>query len=198
VIQFDVSFEKQVRDYLLESKLQFRDNSTHAHKVDFSFLFPTGEKFNLELKEKRQPTNTITWPTVSIPSRYIFIIDDLSCRKIFNSGTNSGVAVRDMVTESYYFADVLTLFMMPRVRVNRALDQAGDILKGKWMVDLRNFFEVKAVGGIFACAYDYVANHNTIYRDTPSCFGDFYGETIGMGGGVRTKAHKQYDYAVTR
>lgn len=192
-----VSLEQEVDQYLKSKKIKFYNNTNHPNRLDFTIILPEYEKFYLEVKEKRQHTKTSQWPSVDIPESELFILDDLSARKILKMAPNSGLLVRSNITGRYYFYDVVTLWSVPRLRVNRALNREETVIKGKWMLDLRNAVVGAQVADGWAAVLRYLRDQRSIFTET-ACYGDFFGESIGLGGEIRTREFKIQDYNSTR
>lgn len=194
------SFEQECREYLSRHSHHYYDNCDSGHRLDFSFTSEEtqGKWFKLEVKEKRQHTKIMAWPRVDIQEEYIFILDDLSARKIFFSGPYSGLAVRDNLNGRYYFVDAMTLYMMPRRRVNRMVNPEKNVIKGKWMLDLRNMDQYAGVNAIIRRGVSDFFNAIRQMKNSPECWGNFHGETVGYGGEPRTQEQKDYDLKHTR
>jgi len=188
--------EAEVDDYLREQRVDFRNNTSSATKLDFTLYLHEGIRFYLEVKEKRQPTKMSQWPDIGIEEKHLFILDDLSARKILRQSPNSGVFIRNNVLGKYYFFDVVTLWSVPRVRVNRYLDREHTKAKGKWLLDLRNSHSGRNVGMLLPTIMRYLENQRYLFSDT-ACY-EYIGEEIGIGGEVRTKEHRRLDINATR
>jgi hypothetical protein len=192
------SLEQEMDLYLKSQGLKFYNYTVSPVRLDFTIFMPHGgEKFFLEVKEKRKTTKISQWPKVNIPEPDLFILDDLSARKILKMAPNSGLIVRTNLTNRYYFFDVVTLWEMPRLRVNRALNEEKTVFKGKWMIDLRNGYQGNKLDQVFGALKTYYEQQEQYFRE-PECFGNFRGEHIGVGGEVRTRAFKIEDYNATR
>jgi hypothetical protein len=191
-----LSFEQEIAQYLENTNFPQENNCASNKLLDFTLYFGK-RKFHIDAKEKRQRINTVAWPTVDIPEEWMFIVDDLSARKLILFAPNSGLAIRDNVQGNYYFVNVVDLMLMPHKRVNRSLRNDDTILKGKWIVDLRNFVPCSGVDEIIVAAYGYMKSRTDIFSE-PACYGDYWGELIGLGGETRTRAYRDADYAATR
>jgi hypothetical protein len=191
-----LSLEREIAEYLFYVGVPYEDYTGSRHKLDFA-VHINNTTFRLDAKEKRQRINIRAWPTVSIPERYLFILDDLSARKVLRLSPNSGIVIRDNVAGGYFFMDVVNLMLMPRVRVNRSLSRDDTVLKGKWMLDLRNGSPCGTLDDVFLCIERYLQSKFTIFGQT-DCYGDYYGELIGLGGETRTGEHRRIDFGGTR
>jgi hypothetical protein len=191
------SLENETREFLLKYSVMFIDNSRSFDRLDFSFYSdPIHTNFQVETKEKRQHIDLENWPPVGIPEKHLFILDDLSARKLLKASPYSGIIVRDNLLHRYYFFDVVKLLLMPRVRVNRSLD-GKEKLKGKWLIDLRNGIESGDLYGIFKSIREYIDSIDVIFS-SPECFGDFVGEEISKGGIPRGAGYRNHDFEETR
>jgi len=192
------SFEHIMDTWLRKQNYSFRTFTKSYTKLDFTVHLNTGAWFKLEVKEKRQPLKRANWEIpADLASEDVFILDDLTARKILKVAPFSGVAVQDRVRSKYFVADVLELWMMPRVRINRKITK--DKLKGKWILDFNNFIEVSLDEIIpYFEQITEPDTHYARYVKQADCYGSFVGEDIGFGGELRTKAHRKFDHMVTR
>jgi hypothetical protein len=179
--------------YLRRNQIKFHDNRQSPNQADF-ILRVSGHNFHLEVKEKRQRINTSNWPKVDIPEEHLFIIDELTARRLLIQSPYAGVLVRDNLAEIYVYFDIIALWLIPKTRVNRVLNERGQA-KGKWMIDLRNGDQVYSVQGGLGRIYRYVQESSMIVEMT-ECYGEF--EDVPTGGELRTREHRQKDYAATR
>lgn len=190
------SLEEEMREQLAKCNIGFTDNSGSPTKLDFRIAITEKCGFWLEVKEKRQHTKKSNWPEIDIPEEHLFILDDLSARKLLRHSPLSGLAVRNNVTGRYYFIDVVTLFLMPKLRVNRLLNERGE-LKGKWMIDIRNGTLCGSSEDVIRAMYHYTGDIEKVFTET-ACYGYFVNEHVGLGGEFRTQEQRKYDYAATR
>jgi len=194
----DVSFEQELTDFIRGRRLKFYDNRRSERRLDFVISFGA-VLFHLEAKEKRQAINTQAWPTMQgVKEQDLFILDDLSARKILRKAPFSGLVVRDNLLNRYIFYDVVTLMLAPRLRVNRALNREDTILKGKWILDQRNGIVCLNLDEVFHYIDLYLQSQDQIFEEEAACYGDFYGEYIGIGGRERTVEDHRADYHATR
>jgi len=195
---FSVALEQEIEQYIRKHGFRYHDNRLSRRNLDFMIRF--GDIwFHLEAKEKRQAIDTWHWPTVQgVKEQDLFIVDDLSARKILRRAPHSGLVVRDNLRNHYIFYDVVTLMLAPRLRVNRALNPEGTVLKGKWMLDQRNGLVCLNLDKVFEQIALYLQNQDQIFKDESACYGDFYGELIGVGGRERTEEEQKKDYEATR
>ncbi len=197
-----ISLEQEIKDYFVQRDILFHDHSFDDRRflwLDFGFGDPEQKRyFRFDAKEKRRRYNTKNWPDVGIPEEHLFIMDDLAARKILAIAPNSGMVVRDNARQLYYLFTVVDLFLMPKVRVNRPIHNQQEVLKGKWLVDLRNGQCFDALPPIFDALEDYLDQRKTIFGKQLACYGDYVGENIGRGGITRRPEHWVTDVSETR
>lgn len=192
-----VSFEQEIRNYLLEQRWPFNDQTRAYHELDFTLLLPAGVRFHLEAKEKQKPYNPRSWPEFA-PEPDLFILDDLTVRKCLAFSPRAGVVVKDAPGKRYLFFSVVDLALMPRQRVNRAIEKNARELKGKWLIDLRNGNTAPGMHELMGFVDGYIDQLNTLLFEMHACYGDYAGENIGEGGVVRQPSHWDKDVRSTR
>ena len=192
------SLEEEFKTYVeTYTSLSVYDNTASMEKLDFTLI--GNSTFHVETKEKRQPYSLRNWQGVAIPEEFLFILDDLSARKVLAAGPNSGLLVRDWNGMLYFFS-VLDLFEMPKVRFNRSVKyeaQKDESLKGKWAIDLRNGQRCNSYRSALTAISSYIGSQKNLFSSTP-CHGSYQGEAILMGGITRKVEHRQVDYLNTR
>lgn len=194
-----LSFEQEIKAYFIQHQIAFRDNSESFKKLDFSFGDKAAKKhFSFDVKEKRQHYTERNWPDTEIPESYLFILDDLAARKILAYSPNSGLVVRDNMSEQYIFFSVVDLFLMPKKRVNREIRKNIQGMKGKWMIDLRNGRRFGKLADVFAEIEAYLNSREDIFMRILECYGDYAGEEIRKGGIPRRPEHWSTDVKETR
>jgi hypothetical protein len=188
------SFEREIREYLDKMGVEFEDHGASFTKPDF-YIKGLTSMFYVEVKEKRQKYNTDLWP-ISFPEHHAFILDELTARKMMQYPLNGCVLVRDNTTGLYFFADVMALWLMERTRCVR---NHNNVLKGKWVLDLRNFMASDQLADMFVFMRDYLTvSTGLVNRDVWLHRPDFPGERIEVSGTPRTKEQKAHDIAETR
>jgi hypothetical protein len=193
----NLSVEQEVKRFLSGERLRFDDNTASYHQPDFTVYFSGDLIFYLEVKEKRQPYNMRNWPAFA-PEADLFILDDLTVRKCLAYSPGAGVLVRNNLQRSYRFFSVVDLALMPKLRVNRAIERETQDVKGKWLINLQNGWEANTIEESFWCIQHYLRDLPAILFDHHPCYGDFVGEEISGGGVVRQPAHWDSDVASTR
>jgi hypothetical protein len=151
----------------------------------------------LEVKEKRQAYNPRNWPPFA-PEADLFILDDLTVRKCLAYAPRAGILVRDNLQRFYCFFSVIDLALMPKVRVNRAIERQMQDVKGKWLINLQNGARAASLEGSFAHLQHYLQELPTILFEHHPCYGQYVGEEIGSGGVVRHPGHWDTDVQSTR
>lgn len=187
-----ISFEQECRNFFTDYGIGYKDG-TGGSGTDF-FLEPVS--FHLEVKEKRQYIKTSVWPT-TIPQDHLFILDELTVRKLFFAGSRSGLAIRTSIQNEarYYFVDTLNLMLMPRTRANRWMTDQHP--KGKWLIDLRNTYECQDVEDIYRLINKYLQKIPDM-QTRSECWGEYVGEIVEKGGEERTWKQYTHDYKWTR
>lgn len=164
------------------------DSTTHP---DF-ILYINRKPFALEVKSKLQPVATRNWP-VDIPEQDLFILDELTVRKMMRSyGLDGAVAV--WAGSTYHLYTLLDLLIIPRTRVNR--DMGDGYLKGKWLIRLSHAaISGLSAEGVIEAIERYAAKQEELATASPCYRGDL---SVGRGGIKRTRAWRKHDYETTR
>lgn len=196
------SLEQEIKTYFTANGIPFHDHSfdeQRFQRLDFGFGDRSEKRyFSFDAKEKRRRYNLSNWPDVGIPEQALFIIDDLAARKILMFAPNSGLIIRDNTTRRYYLFTVVDLYLMPKVRVNRPIQQRQQALKGKWLIDLRNGRRFSTLAEVFEAIDAYLDQREAIFGKELACFGEYVGEDIAQGGITRRPEHWQTDVKATR
>lgn len=192
------SLESILRDLFTENGLYVRDYTSSMSKLDFTIHLANGTWLKVDAKEKRQPLKRSNWPVPDwIEEGDEFILDDLSARKLLLVAPYSTIVVYDIPRNLFFTSSVLSLWTMPRVRVNRNISK--NRMKGKWLLSLKNFtpIQLDQLVQYFETVFsvEFVSNE---YKNVPECYGSYIGEDVGTGGEYRTKQMREYDYSVTR
>jgi hypothetical protein len=191
------SLEAEIRQALGQNRIQYKEYTDSYTESDFVFTTPfSGRAFHLELKEKRQRINTAAWPRTGIPEPELFILDDLTARKLLRHAPDSGVLVRDNLRRLYVFYSIAHLLTIPKVRTNRHIQVNGG-MKGKWLIDLRHGIKTDSIVRALLAVERYIEGQEHIFTTSP-LWGAFEGERTGTGGTPRTSAHIQNDWGATR
>jgi hypothetical protein len=194
---YNVSVEQEVRAYFEHARIHYSDDTTSFKKPDFTFRVAKKALFFLEVKEKLQPYNPRNWPAFA-PEAELFILDDLTVRKCIAYAPRAGVLVRDNTQGNYRFFSVVDLTLMPKMRVNRAIQRQRLEWKGKWLINLQNGAAAASLGQAFAHIRRYADDLSSILFERHACFGNYIGEQIGNGGTMRGPAYWDADVQATR
>jgi len=191
-----ISFEREIRNYLKQHNIDYEDFCDSFSEPDFKVIGNTTDVW-MEVKEKRQKYSADKWPLMDIPETSAFILDELTARKLFNFGSTAVLFVRDNTTGLYYFSDPLALFLMPRVRAER---NHNGFMKGKWVLDLRNFYGSERLHDLFVFTRDWLQDYpGLVGRNAAIYRNDFVGENrITEAGTPRTEQQKEHDVEATR
>ena len=183
-----LSFETEIREYCKEYNIDFEDHGDSSRHPDFKL----GDVW-LEVKEKGN-LNPKNWP-ITGDGKTVFIVDELTMRRLMTFAPKALLAFRDNKTGRYYVADVFTVWLMPRKRVRRPV--AGKKYpKGKWLLDIRNFKEVFSIKELLDYAMKFDGG---FYANTFSdCMGEFLGEQVYTTDNVRHIGYQNTDFLMTR
>ncbi len=192
-----LSLEQEVKKVLKSRNVEFEDHSDSFKLPDFTLLMKGEPYFYLEVKEKRQKYKVKNWD-ISMDEAHLFILDDLTVRKMLAYAPLSGALVRDNMQGAYYFFSVVDLALMPKKRMNREIYRVKSALKGKWLVDLRNGKKASSLADAFSCLRAYVDALDEILFAQNECYGAYHGEDIQRGGVTRQAAHWVQDVKATR
>lgn len=190
------SLESDVHHYLWRNKIAFTDNRKSLTEADFILHFRRAD-FHLEVKEKRQHVKLSNWPETNIKEEHLFILDELTAKRLMSHVPYAGVLIRDNLTGIYSFLDVLGLWLMPKIRANRVLNDQGQ-MKGKWMLDQRNGLRGTDLQLIFPQIFEWAVEEAPSLVERTACYGVFSNEQVPNAGEYRTKEQRQHDYAETR
>ena len=194
-----ISLEQEVKAYFRSQNMAFEDNCRSFSRLDFAFgSRQQGRRFFFDAKEKRQPLNMQNWPVSTVPQERLFILDDLAARKVLAYAPQSGLVIRDNLRQSYHLFTVLDLFLMPRQRINRPIENEVQAMKGKWLVDLRSSFTSASLAGIFTAINAYLDQREAILFKQLACYGHYAGEQIQDQGTTRRPGHWDVDISATR
>ncbi len=203
------SFEQELKAYFKNHNYAYVDNSAEFKLLDFTLLdFITevrenakvNRKFYLEVKEKRQVYNTKNWDIIRPEEEvHMFIMDELSARKILAYAPFSGLLVRNNLTSMYHWFSIMDMYLMPKIRVDRPIQKHDTIsYKGKWIMDLRNSKAFTNLALAFDEIRGHVLNREHLYTGVNECYGRYVNEQIHKQGIVRNPGHWDTDVAETR
>jgi hypothetical protein len=194
-----LSFQQEFQNFLLKHKIAFQSNTESFNELDFDIFSSVHQcTFRVELKEKRQKYVAKDWSLTDEAERFIFIVDDLSIRKILKHAPLSGLLIRDITTNRFHFYSVVDLMLIPKKRMNRNISKTTLSLKGKWLINLGDSYTTPNLKNIIDHISDYIENQKTIFIDTLECFGHYQSEQIGISTSVREKKYWNIDVDSTK
>ncbi len=194
-----ISLEQEIKAYFRSQNLAFEDNCKSYTRLDFAFgSRQQGRRFHFDVKEKRQALNMQNWPVSTIPQEHLFILDDLAARKVLAYAPQSGLVLRDNLRQSYHLLTVVDLFLMPKQRVNRPIENEVQAMKGKWLLDLRSSYTSANLVDIFSAINRYLDQHDAIFFKQLACYGHYAGEVVHDQGATRRPGHWDIDISATR
>ena len=194
-----ISLEQEVKAYFRSQNMAFEDNCRSFSRLDFAFgNRQQGRRFFFDAKEKRQPLNMQNWPISTVPQEHLFVLDDLAARKVLAYAPQSGLVIRDNLRQSYHLLTVVDLFLMPKQRVNRPIENEVQVMKGKWLLDLRSSFTSAGLDGIVARVNTYLDQHDAIFFKQLACYGHYAGEEVHDQGTILRPGHWEIDISATR
>jgi len=128
-----MKFEEEIAQFYKENNIAIINTCESNKTVDFLI-----ENVFIDAKEKTKTSNH--W-TKNIPAKYIIILDELSVMRCLNCGLQSGFVIKDNINKIYYFMPIIDVIRAKKELVNRPIeDKKGKVhLKGKWILDLRDF-----------------------------------------------------------
>jgi hypothetical protein len=185
-----ISLEQEMKNLLNKLKIKYEDNCGSKLDQDF-WLYRNTDCFSVDVKEKLQAYQS-HW-TTKIPVKYLFIVDDVAVRRCLSGGIDSGIIIKDSTLNNYYFFSAVDFIMMPKERVNRKLHNG--ILRGKWLVDIRNGVKADSLPKILKILYKYWKANKEEFQ---VCYGAYVGERIPVRGGTRSLFHAKTDYKNSR
>jgi hypothetical protein len=123
---------------LAHDRLLLRQQSTESfHRLDFQLADSTGRAIELELKEKKQPLSD-GWGLLrpEIESSNLFVLDELSLRKIVDAGHYAFLLVRDVPLDRWCLWSTGDLLVATSVRYVRTMHRGKVCQKGKLLLDI--------------------------------------------------------------
>lgn len=187
-----ISLEEEIKTFLDSKDVEYIEYTLSRTMPDF--MVGKRARFFLEAKEKRNQYKPTSWPS-NIPQPDMFILDELTVRKLLKYYPKSGIIVRDSTTGLYHFSGILSLITMPRIRTNRMV--LSKYLKGKWIVRLSHMQKSTHLPGAMRHMKKYLSSCEKDAISSP-CYGEFEGEEIGFGGENRKIEYMTEDFEETR
>lgn len=203
-----MSFENDFKEFLgglaeggqLDGYEDFTDSMT---RPDFKIKCKDGLTLWAECKEKRKPYKIENWPDferLEISESEAFIEDELSLRRLVYLGPYSFLLIKDCSLRdeiTFYIFDILDIMCVPKIRNNRQMEGG---LKGKWLLNLRWASKCEDIDSMWRLMCDkskgleYQCGVEEGEKGQPTeCHGDYHGESIGVGGVLRTNYYRSKD-----
>lgn len=155
-------FQDKVLHELFNKKIHYEQFTNSKDKLDFLIVQTVEGKehsFWLELKEKNQHYNKDDWPC-PWAELDMFIVDDLTIRKILWHSPDAGLLVWDNIRDKLFFWTPIDLMFVDKIRGNRKINKEGKEdytnLKGKAIL---NTSQAKEFATIQAAVYHIEAHH---------------------------------------
>src|SRR5690606_36639698 len=111
-------------------------STTSLERLDFQVLAPGERWCEIELKAKHQPYRSWADLRPGTAQRDLFIVDDLTLRKMIMAGRYAFLLVNDLPENRWLVWSTIELVLATKVRVNRRLATGTDRLKAKLLVDV--------------------------------------------------------------
>ena len=131
---FEAKARKAIR---ADGEFELLDSTDSFDEVDFE-LGCRGRRVFVEVKEKKQRYRDAWVDASGIAEEDLFILDELSARKIILRSPRAYLVVHDENSERIVLYGSLELLTIPKVRVNRSIDGGVATYKGKWLIDFRH------------------------------------------------------------
>ncbi|MGI8634765.1 MAG: hypothetical protein ACR2KZ_05115 [Segetibacter sp.] len=194
------SFEQEYKTFLESQQINYKDNCNSYKLLDFTLInLVNNRNLYVDVKEKRQVINTKNWPSIDASNeKFTFIMDDLAARKIFAYAPYSGLIIRDNITTTYYWYSIIDLGLMPKIRVNRAIEKYRLQYKGKWIVDFRNAASANSLEDISKIILQYAEAIVQMCTEFIPCYGNYHNEKLSIEGEIRNQGHWDIDVKETR
>ena len=178
--------EQEIKSYLTLHNEPFSDFSGSHTALDF---FLSGHNIHIDAKEKRQRFSMKNWKEARMPQEHMFIIDDLSVRKLLLHAPHSFTLIRDSSVSpaTYFVYSIVDFLCIPKVRCRRPIRRRTTVaLKGKWIIDLRDAATFETLGDAIAYVTSYKKKHPAIFEDQIDCWGKYPSERVARSGSMRT------------
>ena len=111
-------------------------STTSLERLDFQVLAPGERLCEIELKAKHQPYRAWADLRPGTLQRDLFIVDELTLRKMITAGRYAFLLVNDQPENRWLVWSTMELVLATKVRVNRRLATGTDRLKAKVLLDV--------------------------------------------------------------
>jgi len=190
-----ISLQQEIRNFFSESNISYEDCTNSLYCLDFRFRYREDkeEYAHLEVKEKKAPYNLSNWGIFNEKESDIFIIDDLSIRKLMLYGPRSFTLIRNNGNGKYYMLRSVDTLGIPKIRVNRPIEKNNLIFKGKWIIKFSDLKPIESLSHAFLEILKYINNLRQVFLETTECFGNYPSEKLSEAGIVREAHYWQKD-----
>lgn len=172
------TFEREVGKALRkDGEFELLDSTESYDEVDFE-LGCRGRRIFLEIKEKRQPYREAWLEASGIKQERLFILDELSARKIVLRAPRAYLLVKDHLQSSLTLFGALELVTLPKTRINRSIDGGIATYKGKWLIDLRHGKGCETLPEAFELIKRRSSSEEELWSSL-ACHGRYENETLG-------------------
>ena len=177
--------EQEIKSYLTLRNEPFSDFSASHTALDF---FLPRHNIHIDAKEKRQRFAMKNWKEARMPQEHLFIIDDLSVRKLLLHAPNSFTLIKDSsVTPAMYFVySIVDFLCIPKIRCRRPIRRTIVAFKGKWIIDLRDASAFETLEDAITYTTSYKKKHPAIFEGQIDCWGKYPSERVSKSGSMRT------------
>ncbi len=177
--------EREIKSYLSLHDEPFSDFSTSHTALDF---FLPRRNIHIDAKEKRQRFSMKNWKEARMPQEHLFIIDDLSVRKLLLHAPNSFTLIKDssVTPAMYYVYSIVDFLCIPKVRCRRPIRRTMVAFKGKWIIDLRDAAAFETLEDAITYTTSYKKKHTAIFEGQIDCWGKYPSERVSRSGSMRT------------
>ncbi|MCA1839031.1 MAG: hypothetical protein ABR507_12305 [Actinomycetota bacterium] len=170
-------FERQMRKAITDDgEFELLDSTDSFDEVDFELGF-RGRRVFLEVKEKRQHYREAWTSCCEVAETDLFILDELSARKIVLRAPRAYLVVNDILNERLVLFSALDLISVPKTRVNRSIDAGVATFKGKWLIDLRHGFQATTLKDALDCLKRRHNSEDELWSSL-ACYGRYQNERV--------------------
>lgn len=171
-------FEREVsRALRADGEFELLDSTESYDEVDFE-LGCRGRRVFLEIKEKRQRYREAWLEASGVKQEVLFILDELSARKIILRAPRAYLLVKDQVQDSLVLFGALELITLPKTRINRSINGGVATFKGKWLIDLRHGKHCEALTEVFDLIKRRSSSEEELWSSL-ACHGRYEDEDLG-------------------
>jgi len=185
-------FEQEVRSLLITQKIPFVDGTQSTSELDFHL---PRHKIHFDAKEKTQPFSMKNWAGTAIAQEDLFIIDDLSARKLLRNAPLSFCLIKDSSSPPvmYYIYSIVDLLCIPKTRATRPIEKSVKAFKGKWLLNLRDAAVFDELVEAIKYMLSYERKFPLIFSEHIDCWGHYPSEEIKTSGRTRIAAFWKKD-----